>query len=95
MALQISEAFEAAHEAGIAHRDLKPANIRVRPDATVKVLDFGLAKAWESDGERLLAMEVEGSAEPTEIRVMTEAFPVLEAALSATEGKMAVFSHHE
>ena len=47
VARQIAEALATAHDQGIIHRDLKPANIKVREDGTVKVLDFGLAKALQ------------------------------------------------
>ncbi len=70
IARQIAEALEAGHEAGVIHRDLKPANVKVKEDGTVKVLDYGLAKALA--GETPIGADSELSQSPTLTRQGTQ-----------------------
>jgi len=77
IAAQIAEALESAHEQRVIHRDLKPANIKLRPDGTVKVLDFGLAKALEPIPD----VSTSPSHSPTITRAMTQPGVILGTAV--------------
>jgi Tol biopolymer transport system component len=84
IARQIIAALDAAHEQGIVHRDLKPANIKIREDGTVKVLDFGLAKALEGR-----ALDGAAGREPLDSPTVTSPAMTLQGVILGTAAYMA------
>ena len=91
-ACQIAEGLEAAHDYGIIHRDLKPANVMVSPEEKVKVLDFGLAKAWhhdESDADLTHSPTLTGQMTAAGVLLGTAAYMSPEQARGKTADKRA------